>query len=183
MQIIYHYRVIETQRSYDIFNRISIQISLISIFLVGSFFISNLLAKCVQIGKMIWEKNQFVTFSRKVSSFVRSYNNTQIPRSFQLSIQIGLIVLLEWSPFLIGFIYFVVYRSYEEGVKAFIAVGSFSSLSLIIIWWVAGVLENFKRFFLFFILRKNFFEDIQEPQESSKEEEPEEKLDIHSGSN
>lgn len=178
MQIFYHYRVIETQRDYHVTYTISIQISLISIFLVGSFFLSNLLAKCVQIGKMIWEKNQFVTFSRKVSTFIRSYNNTEIPRSVALSVQIGLVILLEWSPFLIGFIFLLSYGSFEAALRAFIAVGSFSSLSLILIWWIAGVLENFKRFFLFFILRRNIFEDVQESNEDNDEDGRNEKLDI-----
>lgn len=136
-----------------------IPVALIFIFLLGSFFLSNLLAKCVEVGKIIWEKNQFVAFSRKLSNFVRFGFNTRCPRIIGLLLQIFLVILLEWSPFLIGLIWIIVDGNLETGLQAFLTFGSFTSLLLIVMWWCAGLLENYKRFVLFFIFRKNIFEN------------------------
>eukprot|EP01080_Neovahlkampfia_damariscottae_P007553 gene7553-11876_t len=154
--------------------------ALISMFFIGILFVSNLLAKTVQTGKMIWNKKQFSLFSKKISKFLKYGFGIEIPNFIGLFIQFALIISLEWSPIIFGITYGLVYRDFQLGFQAFISSGSFVTLMFIFIWFCASVIENYKRVILFFLFQKNIFESQAHKEyfKSTKESATDEEIDI-----
>lgn len=116
-----------------------------------------MIAKAISAGKLIWQRDQFLIFSSKITKFCLGKIS---PRWLGILIQVLLACWLEWIPLLVG-VYFLFFFSNMEislGFQAFLSAGSFASLVLILIWFLASIIESYKRVLLFLVCQKNVFD-------------------------